>query len=157
MPLRLGTQIRRLTNALAWVNVTTPVDLGALRGKVVLVHFWALSCQACKAQLHYLQDWRRKYGERLAIVSVHSPIEVEDMDDERVEDAVGELGIEHPVALDDEDGSLADLYDVHITPSYFLFDTEGRLRHYHAGTEAAGPVARALERQLGEGEDHAGV
>jgi thiol-disulfide isomerase/thioredoxin len=148
MPLRLDTQLRPLDAAVGWIN-SGPLSAEALRGRPTLVHFWALSCQSCKSQLPQLGQWQRQYGERLQIVSVHSPLRVTDLDPDRVVRAVHQLGLDHPVALDGDEGALADAYDVHLTPSYFLFDAEGRLRHYHAGVEAADPVARAIERLLG--------
>lgn len=148
MPLRLKTEIRPLTLARRWVN-SDRVDVNALRGRPVLVHFWALSCQASRAQLPRLGEWAARHRGQLHVLSVHTPLEVDDLDADHVTHAVHELGIDLPVALD-EDGGIADAYDIRSTPSYFLFDAQGRLRGFHAGPEAADPIEHALSRLIEE-------
>lgn len=147
MPLHLDTLIRPLRPAVRWEN-SSPVDVDSLRGKPVLVHFWSLSCASCKAQMDDVNAWLHEYDDRLVIVGVHTPLSVEDMNEDRVVDAVRALELQHPIALDGDDGALADIYQVQMTPSYFLFDANGRLRLYHAGENATDPVHRALERLL---------
>ena len=51
------------------------IDLAALRGKVVVVHYWATWCEPCKEDLKLLEAARRKYeskGLRLIGVSLDS-------------------------------------------------------------------------------------
>ncbi|MGA9523887.1 MAG: redoxin domain-containing protein [Myxococcaceae bacterium] len=159
MPLRLHSSIPPLRDAVRWVN-SSPVDVAKLRGRPVLVHFMSMSCTACKEQLPDVRAWARRYGGRLQLVGVHTPTQPQDADEERVEQAIRELQLSHPVALDNEEGDLADAYQVRFTPSYFLFDRNGELRHFHGGFEAVDPVARAIERVLAEtqaGETHAGT
>ncbi|HEU5457710.1 MAG TPA: TlpA disulfide reductase family protein [Terracidiphilus sp.] len=49
----------------------TRVDLKALRGKVVLVNFWATWCGPCKVELPQFVQWQREYGSRgLQVVAV---------------------------------------------------------------------------------------
>ncbi len=155
MPLRLYTSMPPLRPVHRWLN-GGPVRESDLRGRPVLVHFWALSCAACKEQLPRVAELRGRF-ERLEVISVHTPLSVEDMNDDRVEDAVRAFELGFPVALDGDDGALADAYHVHLTPSYFVFDGQGRLRHYHAGPQALSPVERAiahvLEDEVGEGAD----
>ncbi len=156
MPLRLHSPIPTLRDAVRWVN-SSPVDVSKLRGRPVLVHFMSMSCHACKEQLPAVQEWARRYGGKLQLIGVHTPTQPQDEDEERVEASIQALGLTHPIALDAEDGELADLWQVRFTPSYFLFDAEGRLRHFHGGMEAVGPVTRAIERVLAEGERGAGA
>lgn len=148
MPLRLNTEVRPLAPALRWVN-SDPVEVGDLRGRPILIHFWALSCQPCKAQLPRLQTWANGHRGEVHVISVHTPLEVDDMNPDHVTHAVHELGLDMPVAIDDE-GTIADAYDVRTTPAYFLFDAGGRLRSFHAGPEAADPIEHALRRLMEE-------
>jgi thiol-disulfide isomerase/thioredoxin len=135
-----------------------PIDVSTLGGKPVLVHFFALSCAACKEQLPWVYEWADRYSDRLTVIGVHTPVTAQDLDEDYVEKAIGELELEHPVALDGKDGALADAYQVQYTPSYFLFDEEGRLRLYHSGVDAAPAVMRALERVVnGKEEAHPGT
>ena len=148
MPLRLYTSMPPLRPVHRWLN-GGPVRESDLRGRPVLIHFWALSCASCKEHLERVTSLRGRF-ERLEVISVHTPLAVEDMDDDRVEDAVRAYEIQYPVALDGDDGALADAYHVHLTPSYFVFDSQGRLRHYHAGPHALDAVERAIAHVLEE-------
>lgn len=147
MPLRLDTQFRPLHPAHRWVNGEPPPS-EALRGKPILLHFWAMSCASCHEQLARLVEWEERFGDRVHIISVHTPLAVSDMNEERVVGAIMGHGLRHPVAIDGEDGALADAYDLRMLPSYFVFDQEGRLRHFHAGLKATESVERALTRLL---------
>jgi len=149
MPLRLDTEFRELKPASRWVNGEPPPAAG-LKGKPTVVHFWAMSCPACHLQLEHVVEWEERFGDRIHLISVHTPMSVSDMNEDKVEEMVRAHGLRHPVAIDSEDGALADIYDVRVLPSYFVFDAEGRLRHYHSGLEAILPVERAIERVLGQ-------
>ncbi len=149
MPLRLRSSIPSLRDAVRWVN-SSPVDVAKLRGRPVLVHFMSMSCMTCKEQLSDVREWARRYAGKLQLVGVHTPTQPQDADEERVEEAIRALELSHPVALDGEEGDLAEAYQVRFTPSYFLFDRNGELRHFHGGFEAVDPVERAIERVLAE-------
>ena len=59
-----------------WLNTpgNTPVDLKSLRGKVVLVDFWAYSCINCQRAIPHVTDWYGKYKDAgLEVIGVHSP------------------------------------------------------------------------------------
>ncbi len=144
MPLRLDTLMPPLRPAHRWLN-DDPVREAELRGHPVLVHFWALSCPTCKEQFPRLAEWQARYPE-LQVISVHTPLSVEDMNDEAVADAVAAFELSMPVALDGDDGALADAYHIQVLPAFFVFDAEGHLRLYHAGPDALEPVGRTLER-----------
>ena len=148
MTLRLGTSAQPLRPAARWVN--GPPKPEELKGYALLMHFWSLSCKPCVAQLPRVEEWTRKYGDRLRVVSVHTPLEVDDMDHEKVLATARSYAMSHPLALDGDDGALADLYQVGRTPAYYLFDAEKKLRAFLAGDDAATQVESALERLLGE-------
>jgi thiol-disulfide isomerase/thioredoxin len=151
MPLRLHSPIPPLRDAVRWVN-SSPIDVSKLRGRPVLIHFMSMSCLACKEQLSDVREWAGVYRGSLHLIGVHTPTQPEDLDEARVEQAIRDLGLSHPVALDGEEGELADAYQVRFTPSYFLFDANGKLRHFHGGADAVEPVTRAIERVLVESE-----
>ena len=48
-----------------WLNTPggAPVDLKSLRGKVVLIDFWAYSCINCQRAIPHVVDWYDKYQE----------------------------------------------------------------------------------------------
>ena len=59
-----------------WLNTPggAPVDLKSLRGKVVLIDFWAYSCINCQRAIPHVVDWYDKYKDAgLEVIGVHSP------------------------------------------------------------------------------------
>ena len=57
----------------AWLN-SPPFSASALRGKVVLVHFWTYTCINWLRTLSYLRAWAEKYKDQgLVVIGVHAP------------------------------------------------------------------------------------
>ena len=68
--LRIAPEVQGATQ---WLN-SPPLQLSALRGKVVLVDFWTYSCINCLRTLPYLKAWDEKYrAQGLVIIGVHAP------------------------------------------------------------------------------------
>jgi len=121
-----------LAGASAWLN-SWPLTNEMLRGKVVLVDFWTYSCINCLRTLPYLKAWDDKYrADGLVIIGVHSPEFVFEKDLHNVEQAVRELGIKYPVALDNE-YAIWNAYQNQYWPADYLVDAQGRIRHEHFG------------------------
>jgi cytochrome c biogenesis protein CcdA/thiol-disulfide isomerase/thioredoxin len=118
-----------------WINTPAekPLSLARLRGKVVLVDIWTYSCVNCLRTLPHLKGWYERYGgSGLEIVGVHSPEFAFERVADNVEDAVASLGIEYPVALDN-DFATWKAYDNQYWPAKYLIDRDGRVRYYHFG------------------------
>ncbi len=121
-----------LSGAAHWLN-SPPLTEAMLRGKVVLVDFWTYSCINCLRTLPYLKAWDDKYrADGLVIVGVHAPEFVFEKDLHNVENAVRELGIRYPVALDNE-YAIWNAYENQYWPADYLIDAQGRIRHEHFG------------------------
>jgi len=61
-----------LPDELEWVNTREPVRLGALRGRVVVLHFWCHSSVNAQHNLPDLRHLENKYHDGLSVVSIHS-------------------------------------------------------------------------------------
>ena len=121
-----------LQGATQWLN-SSPLELSALRGKVVLVDFWTYSCINCLRTLPYLKAWDEKYrAQGLVIIGVHAPEFAFEKDRHNVEQAVREFGIKYPVALDN-DYAIWNAYKNEYWPAHYLIDAQGRVREQHAG------------------------
>jgi peroxiredoxin len=143
-------RLRSLEGATDWLN-GGPVDVERVDAPVVLVHFFAVSCQVCEDQLPAVAALANELRPKgLVTVGVHTLASERDTQRACVEAAVRAAGLVHPVALDME-GRVSEAYDVVYVPSYFVFDRSHALRHYRAGYDALGTTRHTVERLL-EGE-----
>jgi cytochrome c biogenesis protein CcdA/thiol-disulfide isomerase/thioredoxin len=124
-----------------------PVDLGSLRGKVVLVDFWAYSCINCQRAIPHVVDWYAKYRDAgLEVIGVHSPEYAFEKNRANVAGGAAELGITYPVALDNNLSTWTN-YRNRYWPAEYLIDANGTVRHIKFG-EGDYDVTENLIRQL---------
>lgn len=154
MPMRLYAELPAFEGVTDWVN--GKVDKEALRGKTVLVHFWAVSCHLCKEEFPIVNHWREAYGERypLQLVGVHIPRSDADRDAGPVMEAIRKYELTHPVIIDNA-RTVSDAFGNPCVPAYYLFDENLKLRHSHMGERGLRLVNERLMKILGvkpEGE-----
>jgi peroxiredoxin len=102
--------------------------LQELRGKVVMVNFWATWCGPCRQEMPHLNRLHEKYS-RSGFVLLGVNVD----DDPRNAAAVAaKLGIQFPVLLD-TDKKISDKYELQTMPSTFLIDRDGKVRYVHRG------------------------
>lgn len=105
-----------------------PVSLEALRGRPVVLNFWATWCAPCRVEMPALQRASERYaGEGLTILAVNAMEPAG-----RVTEFMDELGLTFPAVLD-PDGEILDLYGVRVFPTTIVVDAEGRIRAEHYG------------------------
>ncbi len=116
------------------------VSLADLRGKPVLVNFWATWCPSCQLEMPFLQQVYDDQSPRglafLAIDSGENPAKVKEF--------FVSKGLSLPV-LFDFTGSTSDRYGVSAIPTTFFIDGTGVIKQKMIG---AFPSARAVEMQL---------
>jgi len=95
-------------------------DLAALRGRVVLVNFWATWCAPCKEEMPTLQTLAELEGERLAVLAVDVREALP-----RVRRYLQATGLQLPVLLDPQ-GETARAWGVSVFPTTVLIDAAGR-------------------------------
>jgi cytochrome c biogenesis protein CcmG/thiol:disulfide interchange protein DsbE len=105
-----------------------PLSLGAARGKVVLLNFWATWCGPCRAEIPDLIILQRKYRDQLQIIG----LTVDDDDVSMIKQVVAETHINYPVAMSSPEvrvqyGGVAAL------PTSFVLDAQGRVVQKHEG------------------------
>lgn len=96
--------------------------LPALRGRAVLLNFWASWCEPCKEEMPSLQALADRHADRLMVLTINlkeSP--------EAIARFVRSSGLRLPVVRD-ADGSVARAWGVRIYPSTVLIDAKGRVR-----------------------------
>jgi thiol-disulfide isomerase/thioredoxin len=115
------------------------VRLGDLRGKVVLVDFWATWCKPCRATMPALQRLYTRYHQRgLEIVSINIEGQAAAP---RALSFARRLGLSFPVVVDG--GRVTSEYHVTTIPHLVLVDQRGVVRGVHRGAGGEG-----LEREL---------
>ena len=127
------------TPALALRNPAgQPVDLVQLRGKVVLVNFWATWCAPCVEEMPALARLRARLAPRgfevLAVNQGEMPA--------RVTAFVERTGLDLAILLDREK-SVARQWKVRALPTTFVVDAKGRIRLYAEGELDTGPALEA--------------
>jgi cytochrome c biogenesis protein CcdA/thiol-disulfide isomerase/thioredoxin len=129
-----------------WLN-SDPLTLAELRGKVVVIDFWTYSCINCLRTLPHVRRWYETYRDAgLVVVGVHSPEFAFERVAANVRRAVNDLGIDYPVALDNEFETWS-AWGNRYWPAKYFVDREGRVRYAHFGEgdyEASEDVIRTL-------------
>ncbi|ERO64025.1 hypothetical protein P308_26310 [Pseudomonas piscis] len=113
-----------LSGAVQWLN-SPPLSAEALKGKVVLVDFWTYSCINCLRSLPYVKAWAEKYRDQgLVVIGVHAPEFAFERDVGNVTKAVKDLGIDYPVAIDN-DYRIWRAFDNQYWPAHYFADARG--------------------------------
>jgi cytochrome c biogenesis protein CcdA/thiol-disulfide isomerase/thioredoxin len=121
-----------LFGATEWIN-SSPLTAESLRGKVVVVDFWTYSCINCLRTLPYVNAWYGKYKDSgLVVIGVHTPEFPFEKDETNVRKAVRDLGIQYPVAMDN-DYRIWRSFNNHFWPAHYFIDATGRVRYHHFG------------------------
>jgi cytochrome c biogenesis protein CcmG/thiol:disulfide interchange protein DsbE len=104
-------------------------ELAALRGKVVVLNFWATWCAPCVSEMPSLERLHRTLGpEGLAVVTVAT-----DDDDADVRRFVTERGLTMPVLRDPGGGVASDSYHTTGYPETFVLDRTGVVLEHVVG------------------------
>lgn len=138
-----------LDGAVQWLN-SPPLDAQALKGKVVLVDFWTYSCINCLRTLPYLKAWAEKYRDQgLVVIGVHAPEFAFERNVGNVTKAMKDLGINYPVAIDNE-FRIWRAFNNEYWPAHYFADAQGRIRYHHFGEGAYAESERVIQQLLRE-------
>ena len=138
-----------ITGISAWLN--TPGDAAltpaSLKGKVVLIDFWAYSCINCQRAIAHVEAWYSRYkGTGLVVIGVHTPEYAFEHVTGNVAAGAQRLGITYPVALDN-DYTTWDNFSNQSWPADYLIDSTGVVRYASIG-EGEYSKAEGFIRQL---------
>ena len=133
-----------------WLNTPggKPVSLASLKGKVVLVDFWAYSCINCQRELPHVEAWAKDYAsDGLEVIGVHTPEYAFEHVPSNVAAGVRRLGLTFPVALDNSYGTW-NAYDNQSWPAGYLIDATGQIRHISIGEGDYGGEEQLIRQLL---------
>lgn len=155
----------------AWVNGSALTD-DDLKGKVVLLDFWAVWCGPCIATFPHLKEWQEQYADKgLVIIGVtryynyawnddagrasRSKDEVAPEDENVMLEKFAALhGLEHRFAVTPKDSKFQSEYGVSGIPQAVVVDQEGKIRLIRVGSGEANAkdIHDLLEELLGDSE-----
>jgi thiol-disulfide isomerase/thioredoxin len=150
------THMPSLGGATAWLN-SEPLDPAGLRGHVVVVNFWTLTCINWLRQEPYVRAWSQAYrADGLVVIGVHTPEFSFEHDVDGVRQSVEERAIDYPVALDN-DYEVWSAFDNHYWPALYFVDSDGIIRDEHFGEGRYEQSERVIQELLGVERELASV
>ena len=121
-----------LGGATGWLN-SEALGPAELRGRVVLVDFWTLTCINWLRTEPYIRAWSRAYrADGLVVIGVHTPEFSFEHEIDLVRRATAEREIDYPVAADNE-YAIWRAFDNNYWPALYLVDRDGVIRDQHFG------------------------
>jgi thiol-disulfide isomerase/thioredoxin len=155
-------------NVKGWVN-GEPLKDEELKGKVVLLDFWAVWCGPCIQTFPHLTDWNEKYKDKglviVGLTNYESRYEWDDAaaelkratrkmtaeeENEMLRKFAEHHSLHHRFAVQKESSDLAEYYAVSGIPHVVLIDQEGKVRlvRVGAGPENAKAIGDMIEKLL---------
>lgn len=134
--------------ASGWLN-SEPLGPAELRGHVVLVDFWTLTCINWLRTEPYVRAWAQHYAEDgLIVIGVHTPEFSFEHEIGRVRMAIAEREIDYPVVVDN-DYAIWEAFENNYWPALYFIDADGVIRDQHFGEGRYNQSERRIQRLLG--------
>ena len=120
------------------------MKLSSLRGKAVIVDFWATYCGPCKIEMPWFVELQNKYGpEGLQIVGVAE----DDAGEKAISDFTHKMGINYPILLGTE--KVAQLYGgLDGLPTTFFVDRSGKIIDRQLGLISESVIVDNIKKSL---------
>lgn len=149
-PVQLATANSAAPNFVGiskWFN-SSPLSIGDLRGKVVLVDFWTYGCYNCVNTLPYVTKLYETYKDKgLVVVGIHTPEFPFERSPANVQAALKRHGISYPVGQDNESATW-DAWRNQYWPAQYIVDQNGTIVFSHAGEGQYDEIERTVKRLL---------
>src|SRR5207253_9378000 len=98
----VGQKAPELKDGDAWIN-SPPLKLEQLRGKVVLIDFWAWDCPFCAQAMPHVKEMYDKYAkDGLVVIGVHVPRLDYEKDIQKIKEAVAKTDIKYTIVVDNK-------------------------------------------------------
>lgn len=122
------------------------MQLSALRGRMVLINFWATTCPGCVAEMpDMIETYRRHHPQGFELIAIAMAYDPAD----QVSAYARKNALPFPVVLD-ADGLLARKFgDIRLTPTAILIDKQGNIVRTIVGELDFAELNRQLEQELG--------
>jgi thiol-disulfide isomerase/thioredoxin len=137
-----------------WLNTpgNSPIDLKSLRGKVVLIDFWAYSCINCQRAIPHVVGWYDAYRDKgFEVIGVHTPEYAFEKVEANVASGAKDLGIAYPIAMDNDFSTWTN-YRNRYWPAEYLIDQQGTVRHVKFGEGGYDDTEKLIRQLLSESD-----
>lgn len=123
------------------------MKLSSLKGKAVIVNFWATWCEPCKIEMPWLIQLQKKYGPQgLEVVGVA----MDDTEEKTISEFAHKMGVNYPVLIGTE--KVADLYGgVEGLPISFFLDRSGKVVDHILGLVSESQIESSIQKSLAQG------
>jgi thiol-disulfide isomerase/thioredoxin len=132
-----------------WLNVSAPISIADLHGKIVLLDFWTYGCINC---IHVIPDVKRleaEYPDSLVVIGVHSAKFTNEGETENIRRIVQRYEVTHPV-INDNQFIVWDEYSVNAWPTFMLIDPFGKVVGQMAGEgvyDKLAPIIATMDQE----------
>ncbi len=122
------------------------VQLSSLKGKAVLLNFWATWCDPCKIEMPWLVDLQKKYGPQgLRIIGVA----MDDASDKEIAAFARKMGVNYMILKGTE--KIGDIYGgIDRLPLTYYIDRSGKVTDVIEGLASASVIEDDIKRALGK-------
>jgi len=115
-----------------WIN-SKPLTLKSLRGKVVLLHFYAFQCHNCHANFNIYKRWHESLRERgVVVLGIQTPETSLERDANAVRKAAKEKQLAFPILIDLQSENWK-AWGNTMWPTVYVIDKRGYIRHWWQG------------------------
>jgi len=123
------------------------LKLSDLRGKAVLLNFWATYCGPCKIEMPWFVELQKEYGPQgFQIVGVAN----DDASTEDIAKFAKEMGINYPILIGKD--SVSDSYKVSVLPTTFFLDRDGKLIAREFGLVSRSVFVDHIKKAMSQGQ-----
>ncbi|PEB56815.1 thiol:disulfide interchange protein [Bacillus pseudomycoides] len=123
----------------------TTVKLSDLKGKKVILNFWATWCGPCQQEMPDMEAFYKTYKDDVEILAVNYTVSERANGEEKVKQFAKEKGLTFPVLLD-KDISATTTYKVITIPTSYFVDTKGVIQDKFIGPMTQKEMEKRIEK-----------
>jgi len=117
-----------------WFNLSRNLEVKDLEDRVILLYFWSYSCFNCTNNFDRIKKLQDKFGSKLLVIGVHSPIFENEKNYNSVKKAVLRYDLSHPV-INDLNHRIKQSFDIKELPTYLIINPYGVVKKRFIGDD----------------------